>query len=200
MAMNLRMPPQSDITDKVGVLLYDTTVEVDAILTDTVQRVRARGIAVGGLLQRLGERLSNGKQSMWLDDIATGRTIRLDQPRGPGARACILDTDALAQAACLLRSATEAEHGLIIVNRFGHAEANGGGMRAEIADAICSGAAVADRRAARPAGWPGRASLVDPHRCCRPLPTAITEWAEHAVAIRQPTESSKQAPHITFSH
>jgi hypothetical protein len=169
MTMNPRMPPQSDLAAKVGVLLYDTTVEVDAILTDTVQRVRARGIAVGGLLQRLGERLSNGKQSMWLDDIATGRTIRIDQPRGPGARACILDTDALAQAALLLRRATEAENALIVVNRFGHAEANGGGMRTEIADALCSGAAVLI--AVRPTGWMAwKASLADRHRCSRPLP------------------------------
>jgi hypothetical protein len=198
MTINLRIPPQSDIAAKVGVLLYDTTDEIDAMLLDAVQYVRARGIAVGGLLQRLGERLSNGKQSMWLDDIATGRTIRLDQPRGPGARACTLDTDALAQAACLLRRATEAEHGLIIVNRFGHAEANGGGMRAEIADAICSGAAVLI--AVRPSRLDGlesflggRASLLPPS------PRAITDWAERAVAIGQPTASAKPASSMTAS-
>jgi molybdate transport system ATP-binding protein len=184
MTMNPRMPPQSDIAAKVGVLLYDTTVEVDAILTDTVQRVRARGIAVGGLLQRLGERLSNGKQSVWLDDIATGQTIRLDQPRGPGARACILDTDALAQAALLLRHATEAEHALIVVNRFGHAEANGGGMRAEIADAICSGAAVLI--AVRPSRLDGLKSFLGgPALLLPPSPAALTDWAEQAVAIAQ---------------
>jgi hypothetical protein len=189
MTMNPRMPPQSDIASKVGVLLYDTTVEVDAILTDTVQRVRARGIAVGGLLQRLGERLSNGKQSMWLDDIATGRTIRIDQPRGPGARACILDTDALAQASLLLRRATEAEHALIVVNRFGHAETNGGGMRAEIADAICSGAAVLI--AVRPSRLDGLESFLGgPASLLPPSPAALTDWAEHAVAIPQPAAAS----------
>jgi hypothetical protein len=198
MTMNPRMPSQSDIAAKVGVLLYDTTVEVDAILTDTVQCVRARGIAVGGLLQRLGERLSSGKHSMWLDDIATGRTIRLDQPRGPGARACILDTDALAQAACLLRSATEAEHELIIVNRFGHAEANGGGMRAEIADAICSGAAVVI--AVRPARLDGLEDFLGgPASLLQPSPEAITDWAERAVAIRQLTASSEPISSIAVA-
>ena len=196
MTMNLRMPPQSGLAAKVGVLLYDATDAVDAILMETVQRVRARGIAVGGLLQRLGERMSNGRQSMWLDDIATGRSIRLDVPRGPGARGCTLDTDALAQAACLLRRATEAEHGLIIVNRFGHAEANGAGMRPEIADAICSGAAVLI--AVRPARLDGLENFLGgPASLLPPSPAAITDWTEHAVAIRHPAASAK--PSITVS-
>jgi hypothetical protein len=186
MTMNPRVPPQSDIAAKVGVVLYDTTVEVDAILIDTVQRVRGRGIAVGGLLQRLGERLSNGKPSMWLDDIATGRTIRIDQPRGPGATACILDTDALTQASLLLRRATESEHALIVVNRFGHAEANGGGMRAEIAEAICSGAAVLI--AVRPARLDGLESFLGgPASLLPPSPDALADWAEHTAATPQQT-------------
>ena len=42
----------------------------------------------------------------------------------------------------MLRRITEARPAVIIVNRFGHAEADGGGMRPEIADAVCSGAVV----------------------------------------------------------
>ena len=71
-----------------------------------------------------------------------GETLRLDQPRGPGAKDCIVDPDALAQAGCLLRRAIEQRHPLIVVNRFGYAESIGGGMRAEIADAACSDAVV----------------------------------------------------------
>jgi molybdate transport system ATP-binding protein len=183
--MNRRMPSKSAVAARVGILLYDSTVEVDAILIETVQRVRGRGIAVGGLLQRLGERPPNGRHSTWLDDIATGQTIRLDQPRGPGARACTLDADALARAACLLRSAAEAGHGLIIVNRFGHAEAHGGGMRAEIAEAICSGAAVLiavrlTRLGALEDFLGGPASVL------LPSAAAIADWAECAAATRQP--------------
>jgi hypothetical protein len=136
------MPARSDIATKVGVLPYDRGLPVDAILAEAVQRIRVRGIAVGGLLQRAGERLSNGRFSIWLDDLGTGETLRLDQPRGPGAKDCIVDPDALARAACLLQRAAETSYRLIVVNRFGYAEGEGGGMRAEIADAICSGAVV----------------------------------------------------------
>lgn len=131
-----------DPTAQVGVLLYDTTTEIDAVFVAAVARIRGRGVTVGGLLQRFGERLSNGKRSMWIDDIASGMSIRLDKPRGPGAIACMLDPDALAQAACMLQRAIATGPELVVVSRFGNAEADGRGMRAEFADAICSGAAV----------------------------------------------------------
>src|SRR5689334_4036542 len=97
--------PAPDPAAKVGVLLYDTTVEIDALLATAIASIRVKGIAVAGLLQHFGERLPNGKRSMWLEDIATGQSIRLDRPRGSGATGCVLDPDALAQGACLLQRA-----------------------------------------------------------------------------------------------
>lgn len=131
-----------DFAARVGVLLYDTNTEIDDILHTSVQQLNQQGLSIGGLLQRFGERLANGKRSMWVDDIATGESVRLDTPRGPGAISCILNPDALAHAACLLRRAAEKDHDAVVVSRFGEAEAGGRGMRAEIADAICSGAVV----------------------------------------------------------
>jgi hypothetical protein len=133
---------RTHLTAQVGVLLYDGSIDVDTILAEAVAKIQARDIAVGGLLQFFGERLPNGKRSMWVEDIGSGALIRLDRPRGPGAVACLLDPDALAQAACMLQRAVDSGPQLLVVSRFGNAEADGRGMRAEIADAICSGAAV----------------------------------------------------------
>ncbi len=185
MTTRLPVPPEPDVAARVGVLLYDTSVEVDSILTSAVDRLRASGVTVGGLLQRFGEALPNGKFRMWVDDIATGQSIRLDKPRGAGASACILDPDALAQAACMLRRITEARPDLIIVNRFGHAEADGGGMRPEIADAVCSGAAVLV--AVRFTYLDALESFLGaPPTVLLPSAAAIADWAEHAIAIGQP--------------
>ncbi len=172
--------PVPDPAAKVGVLLYDTTLEVDAVLAAAVTLIRAQGIAIAGLMQRFGERLPNGKRSMWVEDIATRQSIRLDQPRGPGAVACVLDPDALMRCACLLRNAVTSGADLIVVNRFGNAEADGGGLRAEIAEAICAGAAVL---------VPVRYSLLNdlegflgaPASLLLPSPVAIADWAETAV-------------------
>lgn len=176
------MPREPEAAAQVGVLLYETSVDVEGILTDAVERLRARGITIGGLLQRFGEQLPNGKYRMWVDDITTGESVRLDQPRGDGASACIVDPDALAQAACMLRRITEARPAVIIVNRFGHAEADGGGMRPEIADAVCSGAVVLIA---------ARFSYLDalegflggPPTLLLPSAVSIADWVAHAVAI-----------------
>ena len=135
-------PAEPDNAIAVGVLLYDGTTEPHSILMETVERLRERGVTVGGLLQRRGERLADGKRGMWLDDIATGDAIRLDEPRGAGAGACRLDVDGLARGAWLLRRDIDAGQSVIVVNRFGSQEAEGLGLRAEIAEAICSGAVV----------------------------------------------------------
>lgn len=174
--------PASDPNAKVGVLLYMTTAEIDAILADTVALIRGRGLSVGGLLQRNAERLPSGRHAMWVDDIVTGQTIRLDQSRGPGARACVLDPDALAQAACWVRDTIDTGVDLIVINRFGHAEAEGEGLRSEIAAALLSGAAVLI--AVRPGRLDalehflgGTALLLDG------TPEAIADWAERAAAV-----------------
>jgi hypothetical protein len=179
MPANQTMPSQSTVAAKVGVLPYDADVAVDAILADAVDRIRARGITVGGLLQRAGERLSNGRTSIWLDDVGTGETLRLDQPRGPGAKDCIVDPDALAQAACLLRLAIEAGHRLIVINRFGYAETQGAGMRAEIADAVCSDAVVLIAvRSSRLASL--EQFLGGPATVLQLSAAAIADWVERA--------------------
>ncbi len=167
----------SDPTARVGVLLYDSSFDVDPVLAETAASLRARGVNVGGLLQHFGARLPNGKRSMWITNIGTGATLRLDRPRGAGATPCILDPDALARAACWLATATASGASLIMVNRFGHAEADGRGMRHEIAEAVCSGAAVI---------IPVKFSLLPdlegflggPAELLLPAPAAIANWVE----------------------
>jgi hypothetical protein len=176
------MTPDPGVSARVGVLLYDTSLEIETIMTAAVERLRVQGFTVGGLLQRFGEPLPNGKYRMWVEDITTGETVRLDTPRGAGASACIVDPDALAQAACMLHRTTEARPHLIIVNRFGHAEADGGGMRPEIADAICSGAAVI--LAARSIYLDALEEFLGgPATLLSPLATAIADWAEAAARL-----------------
>ena len=63
------MHPEVSAISKVGVLLYDADIEINVVLHRSVRHLQALGVSVGGLLQRFGERLANGKRSMWLDDI-----------------------------------------------------------------------------------------------------------------------------------
>ena len=170
------------IAARVGVLLFDASNDVNAIMAGAVAMLRARGVAVGGLLQRFGDHLPSGKHSVWLEDLISGRTIRLDQPRGPGAASCTLNPDALAEAACLLCSGATIGCNVIVVPRFGAVEAEGGGMRVEIAEAVLSGAAVII--GVRPSRLPdleqflgGRGTVL------LPSAASIAGWAAHAAGI-----------------
>lgn len=129
---------QSYSSPAVGTLVYDGDGEVDHLMAQAVEVLEANGARVGGVLQHFGERLASGKRSMWIDNVSTKVSFRLDNPRGPGATACVLDPDALTRAACAVRRAIEAGNDLIVVNRFGNAEAEGRGLRAEIAEVLCA--------------------------------------------------------------
>ena len=94
----------------------------------------------------------------------------------------MLDPDALAAASVWLCQTIERKPAVIAVNRFGHTEAEGDGMRAEIAEAISSGAVVliAVRRALLP---DLESFLGEPPTLLRAHPTAIADWAEQAAEM-----------------
>jgi len=174
--------PDPAIAARVGVLLIDASEEVNIVMAEAVALLRARGVAVGGLLQRFGERLASGKYSVWLDDVMSGRVIRLDLPRGPGARACTLDPSALADAAWLLRRAATVGCNVVFVPRFGSVEAEGGGMRMEIAEAVLSGAVVII--GVRPALLPDlELFLGGPETVLRPSAASVAGWAMRAAKL-----------------
>ncbi|HVY15253.1 MAG TPA: DUF2478 domain-containing protein [Rhodopila sp.] len=178
-----RVPPFASPAGRIGVLVYDPPADAGQVLNPAIALLRQRGVSVGGLAQRVGGPDSGRKPSLWIDHVETGRTLRLDRPRGPGARDCILDPDALAEAAVWLRQTIERCPAVIAVNRFGHTEAEGDGLRAEIAEAVCSGAVVlvAVRRALLP---DLEAFLGGTPNVLPPDVEGIADWAERtAMAV-----------------
>ncbi|MGE4483154.1 DUF2478 domain-containing protein [Acidocella sp.] len=130
------MPPCSNL----AAILYGTEDDTQTVLAGMAQRLSTEGYRIGGILQ---PRLACGPRTPpKAVDLLTGRHIPLCQTLGPGARACHLDPSGLADAAMCLRNAIEAQVDLIIVDKFGKQEAQGGGMRDEIAEAVLAGIPV----------------------------------------------------------
>ena len=125
--------------DRVAAVVFTRGTEVHALLAALVDGLRAQGLTIGGLVQRHGAALPGGRRAVLVEDLGSGRHRRLDTPRGPEAVGCTLDSEALSHAAVDLRAAIAARPDLLVVNRFGCSEAEGGGLRAEIAEAICAG-------------------------------------------------------------
>ena len=95
--------------------------------------MEARGGRVGGIVQTPCD------ETITATHIESGRQIDLMQDLGSCSEGCRLDTTALAEAAGLLAQSVAAAPDLLLVSRFGRAEAEGGGFLTEIGAAAMAG-------------------------------------------------------------
>ncbi len=120
----------------ITVIVYGDGARVAPTLDRIVTHLVAKGCRLAGLVQRDIERVGRSRCDMRMDDLATGETVAISQDRGEGARGCRLDVEALLNAVARVRSALSTKPDLVIVNKFGKTECEGGGCRSLIAEAI----------------------------------------------------------------
>lgn len=117
-------------------------VSVDMLFAEIVALLRFRGVRIGGVLQENDWSSGDSRPITRLRNLSDGSLIRISQDLGLEARGCRLDPGALAEAAPLLEGMIEAGADLLIINRFGKAEAEGAGLRSVIERAILVGVPV----------------------------------------------------------
>jgi len=115
-----------------------------------------------------------------LIDLATGERIAISQDLGAEARGCRLDPRGLADLAARIDATIDADFDLLILNKFGKAEAEGSGLRNAFAHAIAAGKPILS--AVRPPyleAWSrfhgGLAADLEPH-----LDTVVA-WCRGAI-------------------
>ncbi len=162
---------------RFAAIIYCPTEDVSAALALTVSHVRSTGLRIGGLMQRFGGEIAPGKREMLVEVLHSGEVIRLHDPRGRGVQGCVLDADGLTRAAVAFRTTTMVRPDLLLAGRFGKEEANGGGMRAELAAALMSGVPVlVPVRTDHFGQW--QRFVGDPAEVLAPEPRAILEWVD----------------------
>jgi len=115
-------------------LVYDQGFAIGDVLSAIAVESRRAGLRLGGMIERPGPK-TGGKCDMLLEDLASGETIRISEDRGELARGCRLDLNCLSRACALLLSCLSTTD-LILLNKFGKAESEGGGFRCVIPDAL----------------------------------------------------------------
>lgn len=163
----------------VAAIVHGQDDDVDPVLAAAVATLSRAGSRIGGLLQQAGAPISASKREMLLrvlrPDGGEKDMIRLSDARGPGVQGCVLDVDALARAAMRLRAAIESGPDLLVVSRFGKEEAAGGGLRAELADAVLAGLPLlVPVRVTRLSAWWD--FIGAPTRTLRPRHDEIVAW------------------------
>ena len=122
---------RSEQAKRMAAIVFDRNEAPDQPLVDFIEAKRSRAVRIGGLVQEDGDALGRPVR-----DIATGESLPIMQELGADATGCSVDPSAIAAAAQRLARAIAARPQLLVVNRFGRLEAEGRGMRVEIAQAL----------------------------------------------------------------
>jgi nucleoside-triphosphatase THEP1 len=117
-------------------IIYDEGQRIAPLIDSVVTQLRAAGCELAGLRQINLPQAGQSRCDMILEDLASGDTVAISEDRGAGARGCRLDVDALLKAMARARSALLDGPDLLLVNKFGKTESEGGGLRPLIVTAI----------------------------------------------------------------
>ncbi|MCW2282265.1 hypothetical protein M2323_000228 [Rhodoblastus acidophilus] len=126
-----------DWAQPLTALICDEQAQAEAALRGIAAQAKGRGLVVGGALPEAGASRS-GRCDMVLCDLFSGEASKISEDRGALARGCRLDRDGLARACALIHANLHACD-LVLLNKFGRAEVEGGGFRTVIADALALG-------------------------------------------------------------
>jgi hypothetical protein len=126
----------------VAAIVYANEAYPEAIFLKLVGRCRALGLSLAGVLQHPAFECVDRRCDVILEDLTSGHRTVLFEDRGVGARGCRLDESALAEATARIEGSLQSKPDLLVLNKFGKVECEGGGLRDLIANAIARGIPV----------------------------------------------------------
>ncbi|MDE2368126.1 MAG: DUF2478 domain-containing protein [Burkholderiales bacterium] len=172
----------NDELPAVAAIHNDGTCDVDALLAEFAASQRAAGRRVRGLLMRLCNAEAGCRAEMILTDIDKGDEYLVSQPMGSGSQSCAADPQGFARASSVLRDALAADTDLVICNRYGSLEAEGGGFADELLALMAQGVpvltAVSTRHLEAWNRFVGSAPLLPPR------PQAWGDWLDAVCRAR----------------
>ena len=115
----------------------------DRLLAAVAEALGQRGLRLAGAVQLNLEHAPDRPCHMDLRILGQGGTFRISEDRGRHARGCRLDPRGLAESVRRVEESLERQApSLLIVNKFGKEEADGGGFREVIGKALLAGVPV----------------------------------------------------------
>lgn len=127
---------------RLAAVVYEAGFQIDDFLSRAADLLRADHINLGGALQENTRGGAGLCSAMTLVDLMTQSRFAISQDLGSQAEGCRLDARGLTEIGVLLDRALDQDVELLLLNRFGTAEAEGGGLRSVFARAIETGISV----------------------------------------------------------
>ena len=128
-----------DLPRPILAVVYTDGIVADRFLADLGYSLRESGLLVAGLVQLNSFVRDPSKCDMEIEELSSGTVLQLSEHRGKEARGCRLDRSVLAEAAVLLNRALDRKPEVLVLNKFGKTEAEGGGVRDVLARAVEQG-------------------------------------------------------------
>lgn len=117
-------------------------ISAEPLFDAVIAILKTRGVRIGGFIQREYPAPSGHDAEVVAENIETGETFAIMQPRGGVGAGCRLNSAVLADVTGRALARLDDEIDLLILNRFGRTETEGSGLRAVFEKAIELGVPV----------------------------------------------------------
>lgn len=125
-----------EMSSNILAVVYSDGLAADRLLADIAYRLRDDGVVVAGLVQLNTFVRDRAKCDMAVEELYSRTVYQLSEERGPAAKGCRLDHTKLTEAAGLFSEALKQRLELVVLNKFGKVEAEGGGLRDALGHAV----------------------------------------------------------------
>lgn len=133
--------PDASVSPLAAILLR-SDASAEPLFDATVAILKSQGVRVGGYVQREYPAPAGHDAEVVAEDIETGETFAIMQPRGGAGSGCRLDPGVLADVAGRALTRLDGDIDILVLNRFGRTETEGSGLRAVYEKAIERGLPV----------------------------------------------------------
>lgn len=123
-------------------IVYPDEEYPQAALERIVEECRRLHIRTAGVLQHPARSIGDGHCDVALEELTIGTKTDIFEDRGREARGCRLDTSALVEVAAAVERSLDSNPDIVILNKFGKAETEGGGLLDLIGSALQRGCPV----------------------------------------------------------
>lgn len=126
-------------TVRLAAIGYQAGFPIDDLLRRVAERLRADRVGLAGALQENVGGIPGQCSAMTLIDLTSQGRFLISQDLGLQSEGCRLDARGLSEIGALLDRPFDRRTELLLLNRFGKAEAEGGGLRSVFARALDAG-------------------------------------------------------------
>jgi hypothetical protein len=126
------------VSKPLASIVFEPGEDINRIMAEFADALAVAGLRVAGFVQ-VADALQDRHAKAHVRDLETGARLSIFQNLGRSSQSCSVDPTAFVEVARCFGEALARRPDLLIVNRFGRLESEGGGIIDEIAAAATSG-------------------------------------------------------------